>query len=343
MFVNRTVGVVVGLALVIAACGSDTNTNTSSDESPVAETTQSVVETTQSMAETTQPMAETTQPVAETTDGSESDAAAAIESVPSAILSLSPTATEMLFAIDAGDLVLAVDDLSNFPDEAASKMRGLSAFEPNVEAIAGIEPDLVVTDGTNPDFLAQLDSLGIAHYEAMAATDFDDVYDQIEQLGALTGHIGEAAELVSEMQTEVEAVKAELPELAAPLTYYHELDPTLYSVSSDTFIGSVYTELGLVNIVDSSDEDLGAYPQLSAEFIVDADPDLIFLACTKYCGETVETLATRPGWENLTAVTNAGVIEMDDDIASRWGPRMVEYLALAGAAVARVVETQAAG
>ncbi|MFP5488485.1 MAG: ABC transporter substrate-binding protein, partial [Acidimicrobiia bacterium] len=262
--------------------------------------------------------------------------------VPQAIISLSPTATEMLYAIGAGEQVLAVDDFSNFPPEAAEKMQGLSGFTPNVEAIVGLEPDLVVTDGTNPDLLQQLDDLGVPRWEGPAVTSFDEVYTQIEQLGVATGHVAEAAELVGRMQTEVEQVKAGLPELAEPLTYYHELDPTFFSVTSDTFIGAVYDEIGLVNIADAVG-DGNPYPQLNAEFILDQDPDLIFLACTKYCGETAETVAARDGWADLTAVATGGVVEMDDDIASRWGPRIVEYLRIAGDAVAEVAERQMAG
>ncbi len=262
--------------------------------------------------------------------------------VPAAIISLSPTATEMLYAIGAGDQVLAVDDFSNHPPEAAAKMPGLSGFEPNVEAIAGLDPDLVITDGTNADLLAQLDSLAIAHWEGPAATSFDDVYAQIEQLGAATGHVAEAAELVGEMQADVTAVQAALPELEEPLTYYHELDDTYFSVTSDTFIGAVYAEIGLDNIADEVG-DGNPYPQLNSEFIIAENPDLIFLACTKYCGETAESVAERPGWSDIDALSTGGVIEMDDDIASRWGPRIVDYLEIVGAAVAEVATLQAAG
>ncbi len=249
----------------------------------------------------------------------------------------------MLFAIGAGDQVIAVDDFSNFPPEAAAKMTELSGFEPNVEAIAGYEPDLVATDGTNPDLLEQLDSLGIPHWEGPAAVTLDDVYVQIEQLGATTGHVAEAAELVANMQTDIADVIAALPVLDEPLTYYHELDSTFFSATSDTFIGFVYSQLGLRNIADEVETSAGPYPQLSAEFIISADPDLIFLACTKYCDETAETVAARPGWGDMKAVTTGGVIEMDDDIASRWGPRVVEYLQQAGDAVAQVVAGQPTG
>ena len=105
----------------------------------------------------------------------------------------------------------------------------------------------------------------------------------------------------------------------------------------------MYSQLGLQNIADEVETSAGPYPQLNAEFIISADPDLIFLACTKYCGETAETVAARPGWGELKAVTNGDVIPMDDDIASRWGPRVVDYLQQAGEAVALVVAGQPTG
>jgi iron complex transport system substrate-binding protein len=239
----------------------------------------------------------------------------------------------MLYAIGAGDQVLAVDNFSNYPPETAEKMTGLDGFEPNVEAIAGLEPDLVVTDGTNADLLSQFDTLGIAHWEGRAAVTFDDIYTQIEQLGGITGHMGEAAELVGQMQADIATVIDGLPDVPEPLTYYHELDPNgFWSVTSDTFIGLVYSQAGLVNIADAVGAD-NPYPQLNAEFIVSEDPDLIFLACTKYCGETPESVAARPGWDAMRAVVNGNVIPMDDDVASRWGPRIVDYIEQVGAAV----------
>jgi iron complex transport system substrate-binding protein len=337
---SQVAGVLAGCLLIVSSCGDDGSDPVSAEPAVTTDATEpqsgvpdaTDVEALDDVADETmdgEVIVETTGP--EVTD---EDAA------PSAIISLSPTATEMLYAIGAGDQVLAVEDFSNYPPEAAEKMQGISGYEPNVEAIVGLEPDLILTDGTNPDFLAQLDTLGIAHWEGFAAVSFDDVYEQLEQLGAATGHVAEAAELVGQMQADVAAVKAELPQLDEPLTYYHELDNTLYSVTSDTFIGAVYDEIGLVNIADAVG-DGNPYPQLSAEFIIAENPDLIFLACTLYCGETADTLAARPGWDSLDALANGGVIEMNDDVASRWGPRIVEYLETAGAAVARVAAVAA--
>jgi iron complex transport system substrate-binding protein len=338
------IGVLAGLALVAAACGDD-DTASQSTSAPAAATAPTTAATTTAAPTTAAPTtllttappsttAAPSTPATTVSPATQAPSTTAAGVVPSRIISLSPTATEMLYAIGAGDQVFAVDDFSNYPAEAAAKMQGLSGFEPNVEAIAGLEPDLVVTDGTNADLLTQFDTLGITHWEGPAAVTFDDIYTQIEQLGATTGHVAEAAQLVSQMQTDIAKVIAGLPDLPKPLTYYHELDPNGYwSVTSDTFIGRVYSQVGLKNIADAVG-DGNPYPQLNGEFIVSADPDLIFLACTKYCGETPETVAARPGWDAMTAVKNGNVIPMDDDIASRWGPRIVDYMQQVGAAVA---------
>ncbi len=119
----------------------------------------------------------------------------------------------------------------------------------------------------------------------------------------------------------------------SPLTYYHELDPSYFSADSSTFIGEVYSLLGLVNIADADESESFGFPQLNAEVIIDSNPDLIFLADTKCCAMDADTVGARPGWDAIAAVQNGNVIEMDDDIASRWGPRIVDYLEAVAAAV----------
>jgi iron complex transport system substrate-binding protein len=250
---------------------------------------------------------------------------------PTKIVSLYPTGTEMLYAIGAGDQVIAVDDQSNYPDEALGKKTDLSGFEPNVEAIAAYEPDLVIHDGTT-DIGTQLDALGIPQWAGPAASDFDDIYTQIEQLGAATGHVAEAAELVGQMQTSIDAAIATIPTGGTPLTYYHELDNTYYSVTSNTFIGHVYGLFGMQNIADTAEGGTD-YPQLSAEFIISQNPDVIFLGDADY-GESPETVAARPGWDVIAAVTNNNVVPVSADISSRWGPRVVDFIQIVADAVA---------
>jgi iron complex transport system substrate-binding protein len=253
--------------------------------------------------------------------------------LPKAIISLSPSGTEMLFAIGAGAQVLAVDDQSNFPADALTKEHDLSGFEPNVEAIAKLKPDLVVVSDTK--IQDQLTSLGIKVWVGAAPTSFDDVYTQIEQLGAATGHVGAAAEVVSKMQTDIKAAVASVKAPASPLSVYHELDNTFYSVTSNTFIGKVYSLFGLKNIADGAQPG-NDYPQLNAEYIVKANPDLVVLADSKCCAQNADAVAARPGWSAIKAVVNKGVIAIDDDIASRWGPRIVDFVKAVADGLAKV-------
>jgi iron complex transport system substrate-binding protein len=246
-----------------------------------------------------------------------------LERQPSRIVSMSPTATEMLFAIGAGGQVAAVDSNSNYPKEAPTT--DLSAYEPNLEAIAGYKPDLVVYSDDPGELAAGLGKLGIPALAQPAAKGLEDTYAQLDQLGRATGHVAEAGRLTATMRAEIAKITAaSRPE--RPLTYYHELDKNLYTATSKTFIGQLYGQLGLKNIADAADKDASGYPQLSAEYVVKADPDLIFLADTKCCGQSAKTVAGRDGWDQITAVKSGGVVELDDDVASRWGPRVVDFL-----------------
>lgn len=249
-----------------------------------------------------------------------------IDQRPERIVSLSPTATEMLFAIDAGGQVVAVDSYSNYPEEAP--ITDLAAFQPNIEAITEYDPDLVVASNDPGDLVDGLTAVGVPTILLTSAGTLDDTYQQIEQLGVATGHVDEATELVSRMQREIDEISASVPEFDEAPTYYHELDPTYYTVTSDTFVGQVYALLGLENIADAAEGagEAGGYPQLSAEYIVEADPDFIFLADTKCCEITPESVAERPGWAEITAVQRDAIVPLDDDVASRWGPRIVEFL-----------------
>lgn len=244
---------------------------------------------------------------------------------PQRVVSLSPTATEMLFAIGAGAQVVAVDDQSNYPPEAPRTE--LSGFKPNVEAIAGHDPDLVVISDASGELKAALEKLEIEVVAAPAATTLDDSYRQIELLGDATGHRRGAGRLIERMKKRIASVVAGVPAAVKGATYYHELDPGYFTATSKTFIGSVYSLLGLKNIADPADQAGSGYPQLSAEFIIEADPDFVFLADTKCCQQSPETVAGRAGWSQMSAVRNNAVVALDDDIASRWGPRVPDFLA----------------
>jgi iron complex transport system substrate-binding protein len=255
-----------------------------------------------------------------------------IEMQPENIVSLSPTSTEVLFAVGAGPQVVAVDNQSNYPTDAP--ITDLTGFEPNLEAIAGYGADLVVVMYDPGDVIDGLEAIGIPVIMHAAANSLDETYTQIGQIGAATGHIEEADRLVASMKTEIALATASTDGGGA--TYYHELSPDLYSVTSATFAGALYTMLGLVNIADAADPDGYGYPQLSAEHVLAEDPSLVFLADTKCCGQDAGTVAQRPGWDSLTAVQDGAVAELDDDIASRWGPRVVDFIVAIAEAVARL-------
>ncbi|WP_156757345.1 ABC transporter substrate-binding protein [Actinokineospora pegani] len=248
---------------------------------------------------------------------------------PERIVSLSSSATEGLYAIGAGARVVAVDDQSNFPAEAPRT--DLSGLTPNVEAIAERTPDLVIASGDPGGLVDGLAKVGVPVLLLTAATTVDDVYTQLDVLGDATGH--PADELVARMRSDIDAIVRDAPK--ADLTYYHELDPGLYSATSKTFIGQVYGLFGLENIADEADSTGSGYPQLSAEYVIKANPALVFLADSLCCGQSARTVGERPGWSEVDAVKSGRVIALDDDIASRWGPRVVDLVRAVGDAVKR--------
>ncbi|CAN5193575.1 ABC transporter substrate-binding protein [soil metagenome] len=300
-----------GLLFALAACGSAQEPTTSA---PVAETTV----TTQASGF---PL------TLETAIGP-----LTMPARPEAIVSLAPTATEMLAAIGASGQLVAVDDQSNYPADVP--ITDLSGFTPNIEAIASYQPDLVVISNDIDNMVASLQSLEIPVLLLPAAATLDNVYQQIELLGAATGHVEEAEQLTAQMSTEISELVAGYTPPAEPVTYYHELDPVLFSVTSSTFIGSIYSLFGLQSIADPADPDGFGYPQLAEEYIIESDPAFIFLADTGFAGQSPETVAARPGWDQLTAVTSGRVIPLDDDVASRWGPRVVDFVRSVAGAVA---------
>jgi iron complex transport system substrate-binding protein len=252
---------------------------------------------------------------------------------PTRIVSLSPTATETLFAIGAGSQVVAVDDQSDFPRSAPRT--ALSGFTPNVEAIAAYRPDLVVISYDPKGLSSALRTLGITVLHHNAAATLKGAYQQIRQLGKVTGRSLQADALVKRMQKRI-AATVERTKRVGQKSLFVELDPTLYSVTSSTFIGRVAGLFGLRNIADAAGGGSGGYPQLSAEYVIAANPDVILLADTTCCGQSAKTVAARPGWSGIEAVRTGSVIRLDDSIASRWGPRLVDLVRALGAALTRL-------
>ncbi|HKT44851.1 MAG TPA: ABC transporter substrate-binding protein [Gaiellaceae bacterium] len=253
-------------------------------------------------------------------------------SFPSRIVSLSPTATEDLFAIGAGSQVIAVDNDSDYPKNAPHTT--LSGYTPNVEAIAGYNPDLVVVSNDIDNVVESLQKLGVRVMLEPAADNLAQAYDQIRQLGVATGHVKQATKVVSGMETSLTKILRSVPKTNRHFTVYDELDPTYYSATSATFIGRVLKLFGFKNIADAADTTHSGYPQLNAEYIVSSNPQVIVLSDTVCCGQSAKTVAARPGWSGVAAVKTGRVAAVNDDVASRWGPRIVDF-ARAIAAVAK--------
>jgi iron complex transport system substrate-binding protein len=251
-------------------------------------------------------------------------------SKPQCIVSLSPTATETLFAIGAGPQVQAVDTDSDSPKTGLPSKR-INALNPSVEAVLSIckstashpstKPDLVVISYDANSIQEKLTNLGVKVLLQDAATSVDNALGQIRQLGQLTGHVASADALSASLNATIKAdITSIPPHPNKKLTVYYEIGTNpYYSLTSQTFVGSLMKSLGLVNIADadSTTADAG-YPQLSAEYIISANPKLIFLADS----QSPASVAMRTGFKKVSAVEHHNVIELSADIASRWGPSL---------------------
>ena len=257
-----------------------------------------------------------------------------VNRAPRRIISLSATATESLFAIGAGSQVVAVDDQSDYPKSAPKTT--LSGFTPNVEAIVAYRPDLVVVSYDPRGLVAALNRVGIPVVHHDGAQTLRGAYQQIRQLGMVTGKREGAAKVVAGMKTKIAKIVASTKGKSSGLSVYHELTPDLYTATSNTFIGRAYALLGLRNIADAADRAGTGYPQLSSEYVVSASPDLIVLADSVCCGQKASTVAARPGWGTIAAVKSGSIVRIDDSVASRWGPRLVDFFRALSRAVTRL-------
>ncbi|MCP4225105.1 MAG: ABC transporter substrate-binding protein [Actinomycetia bacterium] len=327
---SRLTALVLGLLLALAACsGSSDDDAEGATEAGAAEgSDESADDTATDEADESEPAdsetaddelaAEFPRVVATPTGD------VAIEARPERIVSLSATATEMLFAIGAGEQVEAVDSFSNYPAEAPTT--DLSAFEANLEAVAVHDPDLVILGWPNDEVEAGLTQIGVPVLVLAAAVSIDGTYEQVAILGEATGNIDAAADTNASIRAGIDEILARVSVTDEPVRVYHELDDTFFSASSASYIGQLYELLGYENIADAADTDGFGYPQLQVDQIIDSDPTLIVY--TDAYDYDATDIAARPGWDVLSAVSNGNIVEVNDDISSRWGPRVVDFLEL---------------
>lgn len=248
----------------------------------------------------------------------------AIAARPERIVVLSASLTESVFAVGAGKQVVAVDKYSNYPKGVPTT--DLSGFKPNVESIAALKPDLVLLSRDSSDIVSALGKVGVAALVLPSAKSLDEVYEQIETVGVATGHRDEATKLASQMRSDVDAQLARLKGVTLPKSFFYEMSDDYKTLTSKTFIGSILAKAGLSNIADGAPDTATPYPQLSAEFILNAKPELVLVAHTDGSTPTIDDLRARPGWDAIPAVSDGKVIFLDTEIASRWGPRVVDLV-----------------
>ena len=242
---------------------------------------------------------------------------------PKRIISLSPSITEILFEIGSGNQVIAVDNLSNYPNE--TPISDISAYDPNVEAISLLNPDLVILSYNIKNLKTALKKIGIETIYLPAPLNFEDILDQIDYLGQKTGNEDKAKKLISKMKSKMKTLQ-KLRENEPATKIYHELDPNYYSPSKFSFIGDIYQKLNYKNVANKADITNLGYPKLSPELIISENPDLIILPGkdNKY----VENVKSRPGWNYIKAVKKNNFLLTNNDIASRWGPRILNFASI---------------
>jgi iron complex transport system substrate-binding protein len=296
----------VTAAAALAGCSSAASTATTAAKAPAAPTSTSILI----------PVYPTTLPAA--------NGNVTIKSLPKRIVSLDPTATEDLFAIGAGSQVVAVDQDSDFPPGVP--VTSLSGLTPNIEAIAKYNPSLVIASQDSNGLVSGLGKLGIPVLIEPAVDTLNQAYRQIEQIGQATGHYNQSTEVVQNMTEEINDTVRAAGSKHKGETYYWELSNNpYYSATSATFIGHILALFGLKNIADAASKPAdGGYPELSEEYIVTAKPQLIFLADNQPAdgGQGPAVVARRPGWAGIPAVADHDIFGLNDDIASRWGPRL---------------------
>lgn len=310
---HRITVAVVALTVLLAACSSEASPPTTPIPSTVATATEAA-------------------PDPFPVQVPHEEGVAELASRPQRIAALSGTHVEMLFAIGAGPQVIAGDLFSTYPPDEVENLQLIDSFNLSVEAVIDLQPDLVVLSFDPGNVVAALEAVNIPTMLFETAHSLEDVYRQIDALGKASGRVTEADQLIAEMQEAVESIVEAASGRTSGVSFYHESDPfSYYTPNSSSFVGGLYQLLGMTNIADEApDEFDSGFPQLSAEFIVASDPDVIFLAGV---GETAETIVERAGWDTMSAVQSGNVVVLDYDTASRWGPRVVDLLEAIAAGV----------
>ena len=236
------------------------------------------------------------------------------------IISLSTTHTEIIQSLEAQDTLIAVDAFSevDFPVER------IDAYTVTAEELAPLNPDMVIVAFDFNGIVDGLESQEINYVLLPPAKNFEDVYSQISTIGEIVNKKGEASSKVRDMKLEINRILDDAN--YEDVSVYHEIGYSygIYSVNSDSLIGEIYNELGIVNIANSEEDPFGSgYPALSEEMVIESNPDYIVVGHSDYLNKD---LSIREGWGNISAVENSNVYFLDDTLASNWGTTTVQLV-----------------
>jgi len=242
---------------------------------------------------------------------------------PKRIISYSPGATEVLFAVGAGAQVVGVDKFSDYPPETSVKTK-LEYSKPAPEPALALQPDLVIMATRQEGQVKQFRDLGMVVVLFKEPEDLKGVLEQVRTVGKLTGHSNDAEKLAGGMQQRIDLIQKRVaPVTDGPLVFY-ELSPDLYTAAPNTFIGALLALLKAKNVAQGATTQ---FPQLSVEKVISANPQVVLLADGGTSGgQSLETVKGRPGWSNLPAVKNGRVFAVDGNVYNRPGPRVVDAL-----------------
>ncbi len=248
-----------------------------------------------------------------------------IDEVPQRIVSHVPSITETLFALGLGEKVVGVSDYCDYPEEAELKPSVGNYFNPSIENIVALDPDLVLTDGHSEN-IKGLEGLGITFF-VVDPEDIDGIFKDIELLGKVTGTEGKANKLISDMKKDISYVSSRVKDAPKVKVFYiiDATDLTLpWTVGPGSFADALITMAGGENIAAQAPS---AYPQFSLEEVVSSDPEIIILPAKHGAAFTSpETLKAHPAWRGITAVRQDRIYTIDGDLVDRSGPRIVQGL-----------------
>lgn len=251
-----------------------------------------------------------------------------IQKAPERIISLIPSNTEIIYALGYGDKIVGVTSNDNYPEEVKSKEK-VGDMNIDLEKVVSLKPDLVLANQWHAsgqvDQVAKMREAGLTVLVVNDATNLEEVYDSIRMLAKVTGTTDKGEEIVQKMKERYQAVvekakgipadqrKKVWVEVSAP--------PELYTAGKGTFMDELLQAVGAVNVAGNTT----GWPKWTEEDAVAAKPDVILLTYN-YIPNAVEEVKKRPAWQEVPAVKNGAVYQLDGDLVVRPGPRLMEGL-----------------